>query len=503
MKKTALLLLVLLGLVLCAGASAQTFSFRDIYATVDVPDTFELMMPDTLNLHQKWVSSHGATVDELAAQWKDEGILLVGATKDDSVRLVISAVQDEDAKKYFDLDQQENKVRTAYRAKHLKDGYADDGYHFSSAEWKKASQYGRFLSLKYRRTVGESSYRGYARKTVRNGYTIMVDYQVYGRTLKNKDNTALEAVMKTFSFTQVLTRPAEASEVTITAVPPAETSTGKFTVTGTCDPGIRVQGVVMRMSSNDKVLVETNADKKGKFSLDVKLSSQGVWLMTLTASSGSDVIKELVFDPTTYSETLLPVTLDAEPSGSVTSDELILAGTTIKGVQVQCLAGSSFDKQVRTNNNGRFRFKIPTKQEGEYDIVLVLQKKGYNTRRFTFKVTREITEAARLASLKKSAVKPAYSTLTKKLKGYTGRVMGYNLYVIDGNQVGDEFIMTMAMTSTKSGYKNLVYVMMKEDPGFAVGTRHKMYGTCTGEYTVGNGEKDLTYPCFDLLFWDD
>lgn len=505
MKKFAFALLVCCLVALCACASAQTFTWNDIGAQVEIPDSYILLTPSNLDMHPEWLAAQGVGKEELLAQWESEGVLLVADHPDGDARLIVTAVQDELAQQYFDIDQQTAQTRTAYRTLHLKgEEFQSEGYTYQSAEWKKTTAYGRFLVLKYTRTTLDGTYRGYARRTIRNGYTITLDYQVYSRALKTKDSTALSNIMSTFTFTQIKDKPADAvPDVVFTAVPPTETNTGTFTVKGTGDPGLKVTGVMMRMSSNDRILVEDTINKSGDFSLKMTLPTEGVWLMTVTVESGDMVTQEEVFQTTTYQKTLLPVNFDEEITATLENDTLTISGKTISGVTVQCMVGSTYDKSVRTNNKGTFSFKIDTSEEGEYDITIVFSKKNYSTRRFTYSATRTLTEADLRARYREEAVKPAYSTLTSKLTGYTGRIMVYTLYTVKIDQAGDQWIITMAMTRSKSGtYKNLVVVTTEEEPNFSVDSERRMYGRCTGSYIITDGETTQSYPSFELLFWD-
>lgn len=506
MKKLTLLVLTLLLLLVASVACAQTFTFQSIHARADISDEYILLTPDNLSSHTQWVAAQQSTPDELAAKWREEGVLLVAVTPEGDVRIELTAVADGDAQQYFDLDQQSAKSRSSYRTQHLDGAYYKSlGYKFSSAEWKKLPQHGRFLHLKYKRTLGDESYVGYARRTIRNGYTITLDYQVHGRSIKTSDSKAIKAILEEFSFVQVLEKPAEATaKVVLTSPPPLETNTGEFTLAGTCDAGLRLVAVAMRMSSPEPMVLETVATEKGNFSLDVVLPEEGVWLITMTVESGTVVTEELVFEPTTYQKTLLPVNLTEDISATLEDDELVISGTTLRNVTVQCMSDSGYDKLVKTNATGAFKFKLKTDEERTYNITLTFQKKNFDTRRFTYSCTRVMTEEDRRAAIKEDAVKPAYSTLTQKLTGYTGRIMGYNLHVVDIQQAGDQWILTMAMNKTKAGYKNQVIVIAEEEPPFAVDTYQRMYGTCTGSYVITDDEGNTrSYPSFELLFWED
>ena len=185
------------------------------------------------------------------------------------------------------------------------------------------------------------------------------------------------------------------------------------------------------------------------------------------------------------------------------SEKYTLSGKTIKGVTIQCIVeGAGYNKQVKTNNTGEFSFKIPTETDGNYRIILTFQKKGFATRRFSYDVKREMTESQKEEAVRKNAVKPAYSTLTKKLTNYVGRYMTYNLYLTDMVQNADEWVLFMAMRSTKTGYKDLV-VVTTEDPGnLSIGNQYRIYGQLVGNYEVQNAEGGSSYyPCFELLFF--
>ena len=161
-----------------------------------------------------------------------------------------------------------------------------------------------------------------------------------------------------------------------------------------------------------------------------------------------------------------------------------------------------YDKQIRTNGTGKFTFKINTSVQADYDITLVFTKKNYITRRLNSTAKRELTEEDVRNQIRSNAVKPAYTTLVKKLDGYVGRTMVYTVYITDIQQVGDEWVIFAAMKQTKKGYSNMLVITAEEQPAFEVGTQQKMYGTCIGTYQV-QSEEDLTsYPSFDLLFWD-
>ena len=506
MRKYMMILLAALLLLLPVSALAEQVTLDSIHAELTIPDGYIVLTPDNLDYHPEWIEGMGTTAEALGADFAARGVLLQAWTIARDACLEVTAVKDELAQQYFDIDQQEAAIRTAYKNGHANGTYFGDlGYKFTTAEWKNvASRYGRMLQLRYTLTNATGTRQGYMRRTIRNGYTITLDYQAVGRDSKSADNKALDTIMSTFAFTTTLPKPPEvASKLVFESKPPAETNTGKFTVKGTGDAGLHIIGVVMRMSDPDPTIIETDINKKGNFALDVQLPAEGVWLMTLTVENQGVVTEEVFFDTTTYQKRLLPVNLDAELSTVLTADTLTISGTTMPQTDVQISVDgmTSYEKHIRTNNSGGFSFKIDTKKEGDYNIGISFTKKDYDSRRLVVTATRTLTEEDVRNGYRSEAVKPAYSTLTSKLAGYTGRVMHYDLYCVNIERSGDQWLIYMAMDKKKSGYKNIIVVLADDAPAFVADAQVHMYGRCIGPYEVSSEEGTATYPAFELLFW--
>ncbi len=500
-------------LLCCATALAATsttdYTLETLNATVSLADSYIVLREETLAQHPELLSARNTTEAEMKADWKARGVMLQAWTADLDACLEIRAVQDEDAKNYFNISDQTTKVRTTYRTAHLKDArYETDGYDFKEAKWTGNGKDVWFLQLRYVRNVNGLVSRGYLDKTIHNGWTVILDYQVYGRLPKEKDLNALKRTLKAFNFNETLPTPATTRGVlTFTAEPPAETNVSSFTVEGTATPGAHMIGVVMKYANPTPLRFEADASaKSGKFKLPVKLTSEGIWLMTLTVEKDGNTLAEHVFEPTTYNSTLLPVTLDREVPEQFDGDTFTLSGKTSKGVTIQCIVtggAKEYNKQVRTNNTGKFKFEFSTGTQSEYSVTLVFSKKKYDTRRFTWTANRTLTEKDIQNQYKAEAVKPAYSTLTRKLEGYTGRIMGYKVYITDIQQVGEEYVIFAALTKTKKGaLKDIIVIEAPEEPNFVTGSEQRFYGRLTGDYEVQSEEDTESYPLFELLFWD-
>ena len=535
MRKASALLLLTLAMLLCCGvAAADTVPLETIYATCDIPNTYVLLKADNLSRHPEWLANHNTTEADMLEDWNARGVLLQAWTAEGDACLEITAVRDETAVQVHDIDDQTPNYRAGYRRDHLSGpAYRDLGYNVASAEWKKTAQ-GRFLMLKYGCTQNGVTWRGYARKTIKNGYTITLDYKVFGRRLASKDNNNLNKVWNTWVFTQHVTAdeviaplqdapavsggaetgetvaPAQPAASTahlkFTSEPPAETYTGKFAVEGTCDPNTHLVGVCMRMDTSEPVIFQADADKRGRFKLSVQLPQQGIWLMTLNAEQGGQVVEEKVFQVTTYQSNLLVVNFDQELPATLelTGDTLRISGTTVKQTTVQCMVDGGYNKQIRTNNSGKFSFTIDTSADGVYHISLTFSKKNYDTRTFSCTATRSISQSDMHDKAVAEAIKPAYATLVRKVQSYLNRIMSYRMYVVSIAPSGSGWLVTMAQRVTPDGYADYVMVYTEEEPTFEIDSQQLMYGTLIGTHLVQDSVNgDHYYPRFNLIFWGE
>jgi len=515
MRKIVFILIVLgLCLVAALPGLCQAVTLETISATVEIPDSYTILTPENMETNVAFLQSKGTTLDVTLQSFQAEGILLQAWGQDGNTCLQITALHDLDAQAYFDIDQQTPTIRAKYRREHLDgEAYQALGISYSSAEWKNTTAYGRFLMLKYvQRIGGKVDHRGFARRTIRNGYTITVDYQVSGRSISAKDNNALNDVMDTWRFTSVLPMPVAGSStgtgavatknVEITAGPPRQTNSSSFTVKGLSKPGALISGSVVRMGTAEYVPVSDTADQSGDFSLSVLLPQEGVYVMAFTVTVNDVEVKDLTFPEITYDKTLLPVSFSETFPEEITTDKLTISGTTDKGVLAECnVNGKSTKKKV--GSNGKFSFSIDTSEEGNYSIDLVFSKEGLKNQKFPLYATRVRSDNDKDDVIRSEAIKPAHTTLTSKIKGYTGRIMGYNAYVTEIAKSGDTWLVYMSFRKIKSVYRDIIIVMTKDEPTFTVDSQVKMYGRCTGMYQVQDDSGVKEYPSFDLLFWDE
>lgn len=526
MRKALFLLLCLTLLLCCAVASADTeYQLAACSGKLSINEnSYIVLTPENLDDHPDMLNRIGKSKEELLADWEARGVVLQAWTKKYDACLEVIVIQDEESQKYFDLERQTKQVRNDYLNEHRISNkkYIQAGYSFTEIEWKKQKLGGNFLKLKYKRLDDTGLCRGLIRKTVRNGYTIILDYQCFNRLTRGTDENNLNKIANTVQFevvepTDIDQASSGSSEggtvidgsasglLQVTVPPPAETNESTFTIQGTTSPGAHLIGVAMRWSSSTPLKFTADATRAGNFKLKITLPEEGVWLVTLNLEINGKIVAEKIFDTTTYNRTVLPVVLDSEVPEQISGNELVLSGVTSKGVTVQCIVTNgayTFDKMIRTNGTGKFKFKVPVAAEGTYDITLAFSKKNYDTKRLTYTTVRNLSAQDKQAQSAGKAIHPSYTALNKKAQSYIGKTMVYNAYIVKVEQSGDDWLITAALRSNKKGYSDLLMYAASEDPGLTPDTRVKLYGTFVGPYMVQSEEEDTSYPSFDFLFSD-
>ena len=518
MRKAVFLLIiaVFLGVAACAAADTE-FSLSPCSGTVTISESkYTVLTPDNLDEHTDLLAQLGKSKDQLISDWEDRGVVLQAWFNNKSLDACMELIvrQDEDARIYYDLVNHSSDAgwKTFLSSHKGNSAYSADGYSIKEVEKKQKNlEYHNYLlQLKYKRTTDSKVYWGYAFKTVARGYTVVLDYQVYDRGLRTGDLNEVNKMVNTLRFFDGGDETAAAGTgsafLQITTPPPTETSSNTFTVEGRTTPGAHLIGVLMRINSAEPVRFYADANARtGDFKMKVTLPEENVWLMTINVDLNDQIVAEQVFETTTYRKTLIPINFTSGIPDVLTADETVISGVTDKGVTVQCIVTngtSTFDKQIKTNGTGKFTFKIPTTLEAGYHFTLVFSKKGYDTKRFTGNASRNLSDEERRNAIKKEAIKPGYSTLAKHLETYIGKIMGYNLYIADIMQNGNEWIIKAAMVKNNSGYKNFMYFLTGEDPGAEIDSQMLMYGTCIGPYVIQSEEGDQSYPAFDLLYME-
>ncbi len=488
----------LLLIMALSAASAETYSFGDIRAQVDIPEDYETVLtPYNLSAKTDWIASQGLDYDALSNSFEAEGILLEAIDAETNRTLVISALRDTDGQTYFDLNNQDEDMRKEFRVSHTNGSvYGILGYSYSSAKW---ANYGavtlRFLQTQYTlQENGQLVCSGYQRRTIRNGYTITLDMQVRDRKAKEADNTALEKVMKTFAFTEILPMPELPIKLTVSAAPPAETNEETFTIKGTTAKKATVTATVFSLGTAGGKTFQTTANGSGSFSIKVTLPGQGVYSVTITAEAEGAITAQRLYS-VTFQKGVLPVDLVTHP-GETLNDETVFSGTTVAGAKIQ-LAISGPITYSKSVTGSKFNFKVDTSAEGTYQFVLSVTKKGLQERTFTFSAVRSYTDVEREDKIRSQSKKMTYANLPKaenrgKAVVETGWITGISENI-------DEWVVTFAMTQSGSTYKDIVYLICREEPAFSVESKVKVYGTASGTFSEINEDgKIKSYPRIDV-----
>lgn len=505
MRKVVLWMIMLLTLLVCMPAMAEIYIIDDLYASIEIPEEYVVLTPKNLSNYAQWLEARGGSMEETSTDFAKRGVQLQAWSENFDLCFELRATQNQTTGLIFDVNEQSEAVRRDYRTSHYPNNEYE-GYDFSSSEWKNTGVNGRFLILKYvRRDSSEILYRGFMRRTIRNGYQIDFDMQVYGRGATDKDNAKLNKIWETFDFIEIKPMPPKAAaKIAITEEPPTETNKKSFTIAGTADTGVKFTAVVMRINDPEPVVLEATANKNGKFELPVTLPKDGVYVITLTAEYQGEEVLEMVY-PVTYQSTLLAVNFTTEPGNVSTSDSVKFAGKGEPGASIQVFVNNEAVMTKKITNEGKFSFTINAQEEGSYDVALVFSKKGLADRRFTFSFTRKWTDEDMMAYLKKQSISPTYAQLVGSMEKYEGRIMAYKCYILDISPSGNEYIVRMALNRKDGQYKNLLLATTSQEPTFEVGERVMMYGTCEGmSLSTGTSEDDAkeeSYPCFALLLF--
>ena len=508
MRKWLITAAVAFLLLLSVSAQAEVHVLDEIYATIDIPETYPVVItPKNLDVYVTWLEAQGKDPEAVRADMTSRGVLMQCWPEDGSTCFEITAIQNDRTLGIFDVNQQNEDMRASYRLGHYpRNDYLSEGYDFSSASWTKLEG-DRYLALKYvHRDGGEVLNKGFMRRTIFNGFEITLDMQVYGRNATDKDNNALNKLWKTLSFVEALPLPAVASAmINITTTPPEETNERDFHIKGTAASGVSFTAVVMGMSYDGSILYEETVDRSGKFDIPIELPKEGVFLITFFAEYEGEEVLELAY-PVTYQRMLLTVNMDIPVPKEITSDELTLLGDSVAGSEIQVFLDGETLESKRVNGEGRFKLSLDIDEEGPHELVLVFSKKGLADRRMVYTINRKWTDGDMLSYLKKHATKPTYANLVKKPEDYEGEMIGFKAYLLDVSQNGDEWLVRMALTKDDGKFKNMIIVSTNEEPSFAEGERIMMYGTYAGlSLSISGDENEDTaeenLPLFELLLF--
>ncbi len=509
-KMQCLFALMLLTFMLMMGASCfaetKTYEFNDISAklSADLSDFPIILTQHNLADNSAYFEDKGIDPDSAILKFQEEGILLKAINEKEGEIFIVTAVQDVDAQMYFDLNEQDEEMRRHFRTSHTNgSAYSILGYDYSSSTWRNyGKNVDRFLRLKYTLKQNGQSFAGYQRRTIRNGHTITLDMQVSTRKASSSDEKFIDKMMSGFEFTDIRTAPPGACRLTLNDEPPRETGSETFTLSGKTDKGATVTAALISMTSSTTKTFSDVASSSGAYSMKVTFPQGDTYSLVVTSQTPDGRSAQQTF-VTTYQRNLLPVNFTAPIPEQLTSDTLFIKGTTLSGAktQISVTGPTTYDK---TSTKSSFSFEIDTSKAGNYQITILVTKKGLETRSFTYNAIRTLTEAETYQRVKENAESVTYKTLVRDIPKYAGRTFAYKGYIIETQETGSEYTVKLALSKTGTTYKDIVYVISKTNPNYDIGTPVRMYGTLSEspylEVLEGSGTSE--YPRFNLVFFE-
>ena len=151
-----------------------------------------------------------------------------------------------------------------------------------------------------------------------------------------------------------------------------------------------------------------------------------------------------------------------------------------------------------------FSFTVNTKQEGVYQIILTVSKKGMTPRSVSYTATRTLTEGERIDRIKSGALKMKFSALKNSIAKNAGKTIVMSGYVMDVTPSNTEWVVKLAINRSNGTYKDFVFVVCRADPQLGEGTHVRMYGTLSENMYIEVQENGDTVesPRFELLLFE-
>lgn len=507
-RRIFIFVFVLIIIGISGYALAERYSFDNIYASVDIPDSYTVILPNNIDSHQSLLKDIGYNADKLAKKFTENGILLQAWSSDLSSCIEITALQTDRSKLIFDVDKQSAQTRGSYRVSYFPNNLYDN-YKYKSSDWKNfGDNIGRFLVLKYEHFTNEiKDHTGFARKSIKNGYEISVDYKALNRRATFDDEKILNKIFKSWSFmqTNALSEVADAG-ISITKIPSEETKNRSIKIEGVAKQGVEFIAVVMSIGSTKPYIVKAVANEKDKFSIPITFPKQGVFLITLTASRDGKELGEWAY-PVTFKEGLLSVKFLEDTPSNVYDNVYKIKGIAEPGAKIQVMLNNKTISNRSVAGNGSFVVPINTKQEGNYEVVLVFSKRNLETRRFKFSFTRTVSDEEKLIRISKKAVNATYGNLTRANEKFKGQIIRFNCYLANMINIDNYYLLKLAYTKNDTKMQNFVYLKSdKPLPEQRIGRRVKGFGEllgfCNETITNTDGISIENLPLIELISYE-
>ena len=493
----------LIFILLAAGASAavaQTIVMDEGHVAFDYPDSWLAVSPQLCGVYAPLLADAGLDADELAKELEDTRTLSRAYNADYTQSLSVLIGEDELSQEIYEIESVTDSQRASLRRRVEANSFWETtGLRTQDTEWQKENgAYWLYVHYTVTRS-GEIVGRGLRYITVRNGLYVELDWRIASGRFSGRDLTAFRARLADLTITESVAEPVR--DVKLEAQIPAETSAAQVEITGTATAGATIIAETPDGNGAMLTLDAATAASNGSFTLTLELEQEGSYDVTLTAS------KEGMNDATlsgaiAYSAKTLPVSGVAE-SLTVTGDTTTIAGTTLAGVQLQLVTPFGVSKK-RSGNDGSFSFELTTKDAGDYNYTLILDKSGYNQRRVPFTVTRVVTDEQEREKIRQSAVKISYKELQQNKEANRGKVMRLYGPVSEISSSGSiSYVRMQYNKDAKGKWYNDVVIVCEADTGAKVGDMMTAVVTVDGVYNEQDASgNDVIVPRFSLLFVD-
>ncbi|MBQ7885266.1 MAG: hypothetical protein IJ313_00070 [Clostridia bacterium] len=499
------ILICLLLLVLAPYmAIAQTISMEEQGLTFDFPESWLVVSPQLAMVYAPLLEEKGIDGYALSEELEEQGVLARAYRSDFKQHMSVIARADDLSGEIFDsANISEDQRRELRRLAENNRIWETTGNRTQDVEWHKENgEY--WLYIHYVKTFSDEIIgRGLRYLTVKNGMYVMLDWQIDSGRFGNRDINSFRARTHDLSVTQIADAPTPT--VRLTADIPQETTAADLIITGKTTGSATLVAQAPDATGEMQLLSVGQAGSGGSFELLVPLEEEGTYDITLTASM-EGMQEASVSGTVVYSAKTLPVSLGGIEDGgvhTVTQNKTVLSGQTLGGTQMQLVTPFGVSKK-RSNNDGTFSFELTTDSAREYHYTLILDKDGFNQRRYPFTLVRVMTDDQQKQAVRQTAQKISYRQLQRNLDEDRGKVMSLYGPVSEVSQSGSAYYIRMQFNKGVDGaWYNPVIIVAKEDMSAKVGDMITVVCEVSGVFEEQDSQGEpVMVPRFDLLFVD-
>ena len=495
---------LLLTLLAPCIAAAQTITMQEQGLTFDFPESWLVVSPQLAVVYAPLLQEKGVDGYALSQELEEQGVLARAYRGDFRQHMSVITRTDDLSAEIFDSanlsDDQKKEMRRLAENNRI---WETTGNRAQDVEWHKEGGES-WLYIHYVKTFADEIVgRGLRYVTVKNGMYVMLDWQIDSGRFGNRDLASFRK--RTHDLTAVQIADAPTPAVRLTADIPQETTVSDLVITGKTTANATLVAQAPDEQGEMQLLSVGQAGSGGGFSLLVPLEEEGIYDITLTASV-EGMLEASVSGVVAYSAKTLPVSLGGIEDGgvhTVTTSKTVLSGQTLAGTQMQLVTPFGVSKK-RADSDGKFSFELTTDTAREYHYTLILDKDGFNQRRYPFTLLRVMTDDQQKQEVRKSAEKISYRQLQRALPEDDGKVMSLYGPVSEVSQSGSAYYIRMQFNKGVDGaWYNPVIIVANEDMGAKAGDMITVVCEVSGVFEEQNSQGEpVMVPRFDLLFVD-